>query len=361
MVMGMVLMNNEGTYTYYLNRRVPEWWIIYLPEEKNPYKDSDTLTLKKGCLSGYWHIHSSNKHPNYRGAEACNFVHGLIRERFGGAFLSGGYYSGGRRGERSYHEPEHLVYKNAYIGEDGNIHIKNAKKYYEDVTRFVMNVLGEIAKNHMQSGNSYNASEFFPYSTDQQIDKNRIEAERKRVNTIRLKEELIKQMQESAFCLDEFICERASFDAYYGWEDGWFNVNFSFEGMKTNLDSDLDRIKLIVDFPSLFHAHSKQKDRKRATKVLEIDFGFYLGRKATKDTNSITIPLAEDKVSESVKNLINALCNTAMEDYNETHIEMIESTNCTPVRRYYPYNIFLDNKIGRLKLIYKEGVGMNLW
>ena len=36
-----------------------------------------------------------------------------------------------------------------------------------------MNMLGEIAKNHMQSGNSYNASEFFPYGTDQQIKKGR--------------------------------------------------------------------------------------------------------------------------------------------------------------------------------------------
>jgi hypothetical protein len=30
------------------------------------------------------------------------------------------------------------VYENAYIGEDKNIHIKNAKKYYEDVIRFVI-------------------------------------------------------------------------------------------------------------------------------------------------------------------------------------------------------------------------------
>lgn len=356
--MGVMLMNNERTYTYYQNRRVPEWWIWYLPEEKNPYKASDTLTLEKGCLSDYWYIHSSNKHPNHRGVEACNFVHSLIRERFGGAFLSNGYcYHGlGRRAGvlKIYREPDHLVYENAYIGEDGNIHIKNAKKYYEDVTRFVMNVLGEIAKNHMQSGNSYNASEFFPYSTDQQIEKDRIEAERKRDNTIRIKEELVKQMQERTFCLEEFVCEKVRFDACHDFEDGWFNVHFSFEGMKTNLDSDMDRIKIVVDFPSLFHADLKKKDGKRATKVLDISFGFYLERKATKDTNSITLPLAEDKVSESVKNMINDLCNGAMENYNETHINMIENKNCTPIWRYYPYNIFLDNQIGRLKLTYKE-------
>lgn len=180
-------MNNERTYTYYRNKRVPEWWIWYLPEEKNPYKASDTLTLQKGCLSDYWYIHSSNKHPNHRGVEACNFVHSLIRERFGGVFLSNDYYYhrlGSRAGVlKTYHEPDHLVYENAYIGEDGNIHIKNAKKYYEDVIRFVMKVLGEITKNHMQSGNCYNATDFFPYSTDRQIEKNRIETERKRDNT----------------------------------------------------------------------------------------------------------------------------------------------------------------------------------
>ena len=116
-------MNNERTYTYYRNRRVPGWWIDYLPEEKNPYKASDTLTLQKGCLSDYWYIHSSNKHPNYRGVEACNFVHSLIRERFGGVFLSNDYdyHRLGRSAGtlKTYHEPEHLVYANAYIGEDG--------------------------------------------------------------------------------------------------------------------------------------------------------------------------------------------------------------------------------------------------
>lgn len=363
--MEVAFMNNERTYTYYRNGRVPGWWIDYLPEEKNPYKASDTLTLQKGCLSDYWYIHSSNKHPNHRGVEACNFVHSLIRERFGGVFLSNDYYYhrlGRRTGTlKTYREPEHLVYENAYIGEDGNIHIKNAKKYYDDVIRFVMNVLGEIAKNHMQSGTSYNAREFFPYSTDQQIEKNRIEAERKRVNTIKLEEDLVKQMQRSTFCLKDFVCEKTSFNACHDFEDGWFNVNFSFEGMRTNLDSDMDKIKIIVDFPSLYHADSKKKDRSRATKVLEINFGFYLERKATKDTNFITLIIAEDKVSEKVKSMINTLCNMAMEDYNETHIEMIENTNCNPVCRYYPYNIFLDNQIGKLKLTYKEGAGMCTW
>lgn len=47
------------------------------------------------------------------------------------------YHRLGRRAGtlKTYREPEHLVYENAYIGEDGNIHIKDARKYYEDVTR----------------------------------------------------------------------------------------------------------------------------------------------------------------------------------------------------------------------------------
>lgn len=355
-------LDSEKKYTYYRNKRIPNWWTYYLPEEKNPYKDKDTLTLEKGCLSAYWHIHSSNKHPNYRGAEACNFVHSLIRERFGGVFLTSNYfYLGGRKGEKDYNEPEHLVYSNAYIGDDGKIHIKNAKRYYEDVIIFVMNVLGEIAKNHMQSGNSYDAREFFPYATDQAREKNRIEAERKRVNTIKLKEELISSMQNKEFMLDIFECEKTSFDACYDFEDGWFNVNFSFKEIKTNLESEDIKVRIVVDFPSLFHAERNKKDKRKATKELQLNFGCYYEKQSTKDTNFISLPIPEDKVTDRVKIRINELCNAAMETYNETHMNIIENTNCKPIWRYYPYNIFLDNNIGRLKLMYKEGAGMNTW
>jgi hypothetical protein len=355
-------MKNEKSYTYYRNKRIPSWWVDYLPEERNPYKEKETLTLEKGCLDGYWLIYSSNKYPNARGVEACNFVHGLVRERFGGAFLTNDYgYSGGAKGVQIYHEPEHLVYENAYIGEDKKIHIKNAKKYYEDVIRFVMNVLGEIAKNHMQSGIGYNADEFFPHATDQEIEKRRIEAEKKRINTSKLKEELIASMKKDDFCMNSFACGDVVFNASYDFEDGWFNVQFAFDGIKTNLDSEENKIKIVVDFPSLYHAERIKKDRSKATKELELNFCFYLERWFTKDTNFISIPIAADKVSDGVKARISELCNTAMEAYNETHMDMIENTNCKPVWRSYPYNIFLDNKIGRLKLVYKEGAGMNTW
>ena len=156
-------MHKESDYFIYRNRKLPEWWCDYLPDEKKLYKDEETLTLEKGCLANYWHFHSSNKHPNYKGAEACNLVHKMIRERFGGAFLTSDYgLYAGRRGEDIYREPTHLVYEEAYLGEDGKIYIRNAKKYYEDVIVFIQKILREISRNHMPSGNSYDAREFFP-------------------------------------------------------------------------------------------------------------------------------------------------------------------------------------------------------
>lgn len=89
-------MYNEPEYIIHRNKKVPGWWGDYLPEEKNPYQAADTLTLEKGYLSNYWHIYSSNKHPNYKGAEACNYVHDMIYKRFGGAFLTSQYCGGAR-------------------------------------------------------------------------------------------------------------------------------------------------------------------------------------------------------------------------------------------------------------------------
>lgn len=143
----------------------------------------------------------------------------MIYNRFGAAFLSPEWqYSGGRQGQTTYNDKEHIVYKNAYIGEDKHIHIKDAYQYYEDVVSFVRQVLREISRNHYQSGNSYNASDFFPPNTD-----------------------------------------------------------------------------------------------------------------------------------------------AAMEKYNNGHIDLIENNNCTPTWRYYPQNIFLDNKIKKLKLVYRENAGKGTW
>ena len=134
-------MTDLPKYVTYRNKRIPSWWEIFLPNEQNPYKSGDTLTLLPGCLSDYWHIHSSNKHYNPKGAEACNAVQRMVYERFGGAFLTSPFRTGygGHRGQTIYNEPMHLVYENAYLS-DERIHIKNA-------------------------------SDFFPYETDAQIEK----------------------------------------------------------------------------------------------------------------------------------------------------------------------------------------------
>ena len=93
-------MNDNPKYVMYRNKRIPRWWKDYLPDEKNPYKKEDTLTLEVGCLSDYWHIHSSNKHPNYKGADACNAIQEMVYYLFGGAFLSGGGGYGGHQGQK---------------------------------------------------------------------------------------------------------------------------------------------------------------------------------------------------------------------------------------------------------------------
>ena len=99
------MYNNEDktNYVMYRNKRIPEWWIDYLPDETNPYSHQDELILEQGCLSNYWHIHSSNKHPNFRGAEACNKVQEMVYLRFGGAFLtSKSYRYGGNQIGRAH-------------------------------------------------------------------------------------------------------------------------------------------------------------------------------------------------------------------------------------------------------------------
>lgn len=351
-------MFNESKYVLYRNKRIPGWWEDYLPKEANPYQATDTLTLEKGCLSNYWHIHSSNKHPNYRGAEACNFVHEMIYHRFGGAFLSGCGVGGGRKGEHSYYEPEHIVYKNAYIGEDGKIHIKNAKQYYEDVVSFVQNVLREIAKNHYQSGWDYEARDFFPFATDGQIEENRKKAKEAAVKAEAYRIQLQEYVTSEKFFLDKFEYESVKFTADYDWDDGWFNVYFVFSGIKCNVDSEIGDIIIVVDVPKMFHGDSKQKNTALAIKELEIPYCLYLRGKEMSYIN-VTIPL--DKVKENVKTTIQEACTEAMEEYNKEHIDMIEYVNCNNVHRYYPYNMFLDNQIGKLKLKYRENAGRETW
>lgn len=345
-------MNEEPKYVYYRNRRIPGWWRDYLPDERNPYHEKDTLTLEKGCLAGYWHIHSSNKYPNPRGVEACNFVHEMIYIRFGGAFLTADCYSGAR-GEHRYHEPEHLVYKNAYIGDDGEIHIKNARQYYEDVIIFLQIVLREISKNHYQSGNSYEAREFFPTMTDAEMERQHIEWEKQRAKELR--EKLEQYVFGEEFFLENLAFEKVKFDAKHNLDDEWVNENFYFGKITTKIAGENCFLRIVVDMPRLRDSNSKKKNLASATRELEVPYCLYL----LKDGITITIP--SEKLADSLKKKINEVCNQAMEEYNREHTDMIEYENCKTIYRYYPENIFLDNKIGKLKLVYKEDAGKGSW
>ena len=162
-------MGNKG-YANYRGKRIPEWWKHYLPEEKNPYNKDDTLTLEKGCLSDFWHIHCSNKDRNYIGVESCNAVQKMIHDEFGGAFLApANWHWAGHQGQKEYDDDNHLIYRYAHL-DNKHIHIEKAWQYYEDVVSFMLNILQMISSNHIQSGADYYASDFFPYYTDREIE-----------------------------------------------------------------------------------------------------------------------------------------------------------------------------------------------
>lgn len=354
-------MYNQPKYAYYRKKKIPGWWMDYLPNETNPYERTDTLTIHTGCLADYWHIHSSNKHPNSRGVEACNFVQGMIYNRFGAAFLSSEWqYSGGRQGQKIYNDKKHIVYKNAYIGEDQRIHINDAYQYYEDVVSFVMQVLREISRNHYQSGNSYNASDFFPQHTDAEIQKIQAEHERKITLTEECEKLLEEYLNSDAFIISEIFFENTTFNALHDYDDGWFNEMFSFGKISSNIDESKGKLSIIVDFPRLYGANFKKKNTALATKTLEVPFCLYL-HSVNKDAYPVTIAIPGAKVTENVIAKVDEGCNIAMDNYNKEHIELIENNHCKPVLMYYPQNIFLDNKIKKLKLVYKENAGRETW
>lgn len=154
-------------YSKYRGEKVPSWWLVYLPEEKNPYSKEDKLYLKIGCLSEYWHTHSSNKHYSFKGVTACNYVQDMIKEEFGQAFLVGKPWAG-HQGEHFYNDRTHVTYSNAEVHinetsdrlgnayyEDGYICILNAHKYYEDVIRFIKKVLKGTMQKHYPSPTYY--------------------------------------------------------------------------------------------------------------------------------------------------------------------------------------------------------------
>ena len=359
---------NTPKYVMYRNKRIPGWWLDYLPDENNPYKKDDTLTLEKGCLNEYWHIHSSNKHLNLRGADACNAVQRMIYDRFGGAFLTGsqGRYYGGHIGQEKYNEPEHLIYENAYL-EGDTIKIKDARKYYEDVISFLLKVLQMISSNHMQSGNNWDAREFFPSMTDAQMEqhkimmeakmeKAKIESQLRNEKTKKLEAERWALINSSDFMIEEIEYSEAGFHADFTPDEDWFNIRLWIKDLKTNIKEEIGRIGVIIDVPTLFRASSKKKDPARATKTLKIQYCFYIDC-STKETNRITFVIPAEKVSVNVMEKISEACDQAMMKYNSEHFDEIVNTNRTPVYRYYPYNYFLDNDIGKLSVEYNVWAG----
>ena len=354
-------MTETPKYIMYRNRRIPGWWQKYLPEEKNPYKKEDTLTLIQGCLSDYWHIHSSNKHYNPKGSEACNAVQRMVYERFGGAFLSSpfGMGYGGRQGQIIYHEPKHLIYENAYL-DDGKIHIKNARQYYEDVISFVLKVLKMISSNHMQSGNDYDASDFFPSMTDSQIEKAHLESQIRTEKTKIFKEECLQLINSPAFSIDEFVFSNVTFSAIYDLDDGWFNDEFSFRDLRTNIGEKVGTIKVLVEIPRLSKGRYDRKELSKATKTLEMSYCIYLCS-ISEETSRVVLPVPSEKVSTKVKRIIQEACEQAMEEYNASHMNAIENTDCTPTFISYPPNFFLDNEIGKIVLKYVFNAGAGSW
>lgn len=335
-------------YVIYRKKRIPGWWVEYLPLEQNPYKSSDTLTLEQGCLCEYWHSHSSNKHYNPKGAEACNAVQEMIYYRFGGAFLTSPYGIpyGGHQGQKVYHEPTHLLYENAYL-KDGHIHIRNARKYYEDVIIFMFNVLRMIATNHMPPGDYTGVDDFFPSRTDAEIEKSQEEARRYQERTKVLEEECSALISSPDFLIDSLIYESVSFHADYTYDDDWFNLCFTFNELGTNIEKEIGSVLIHIDVPELYRSNHEKKNPAQATDVLKLPYCFFLCCYREK-THWVTLPIPPDKVSDNVKRAVSEACNQAMKDYNSSHIEIDKTT------KYYPSNFFLDNNIGKLDLVYTD-------
>ena len=345
-------MYETPKYVYYRNKRIPGWWEDYLPDEQNPYQDTDTLTLERGYLADYWHFHSSNKHPNFKGADACNFVHEMIYRRFGGAFLTSNHYGGGRRGEHSYREPDHIVYENAYIGEDGNIHIENARVYFEDVVVFIQQVLSEISRNRYPSPCGSDARIFFPTHTDAESEAARKKWKEQIQRTEEYKLQLSRYMNGEEFMVNELTFDGVCFNGRYELFEGWSPGRFIFSNLQTNISKDHGTIEIYTDISGFYHASDKRKNIAAATETANVFYCLTLRGRSDPDRFHVEIPIPEAKISDSVKQIILDACIHAMNNYNKDHIELIEDTRYTPTRKYYPYNFFLDNKIGKLQLSY---------
>lgn len=367
----------------YNGEYVPNWWLNYLPDEKNPYKHTDTLTIKKGELKDFWHIHSSNKYPNPDGIEDCEFVQRMLYRRFGGAFLSN--YDGSTWGrwvneEKKYREPNHLTYENAYLDEH-SIHIKDAHKYYEDVRQFMLDVLHEVTIYRMQS-TVYGISSFFPYRTDAQIEEDRKKYELKKQRTEEYRQKLSEIINGDDFFINEVKFADIEFStAFFGDDDFWFNTYFTTVGFEADQKFRYASLKVcfIIECGCLCDWNHKKKDKSKATKTLKIYYCLFAqsNRKLnsfenapdTVDTEVLdifptTIIVPKSRIGANIESVLLDGCTKAMDKYNAEHTEaktreVMYSGHGQYTRRneiYYDSNIFLDNNIGKLKLEYKENI-----
>lgn len=114
----------------------------------------------------------------------------------------------------------------------------------------------------------------------------------------------------------------------------------------------------MVDVPRLFQGNHNKKNPALATKEKKIPFCFYLWGK---EFHHVLAAVPGEKVSDSIKAEIHEVCNQAMEDYNKEHIDILDAGSSILNRDYYPENFFLDNQIGKLKLVYTDDAGKFSW
>lgn len=147
----------------YRGKNVPKWWLDELPEEKNPFQDSDALILDRGCLYYFWHARTSRKHPNNRSVNACNNIRRAIAREFGDAFLNHPNYTEKTEtfspctskpltraeGRIEQYDGDSLHYRYARMSDDGkSILITNARNYYENVIVFMLECLRVATRYH---------------------------------------------------------------------------------------------------------------------------------------------------------------------------------------------------------------------
>ena len=186
---------------------------------------------------------------------------------------------------------------------------------------------------------------------DAQIEKAKIERRIRDEKNKALKEERLQLINSPDFSIDEIEFSNVVFSAMHDYDDCWFNYEFSFHDLKTNIGEEVGTIKVLVELPHLSKYNYEKKDLSKAKRTLEMSYCLYLCS-TSEETFRVVLPVPSEKVSIKVKKKIQEACEQAMEEYNASHMNAIENTNCTPTHISYPPNYFLDNEIGKIALKY---------